>query len=134
MWMTSRQARPPRATGPAGLGRLDVPHSLNYLPDVARALAILGTRREALGEVWHLPTAEPVTGRGFVELIAAALGRPVKVTATSRLAPRIAGLFDPRARELEAPVRRARVAVVGEEQQGRVRRRDLLGGLLHEYQ
>jgi putative transposase len=36
--------------------------------------------------------------------------------------------------ELEAPVRRARVAVVGEEQQGRVRRRDLLGGLLHEYQ
>ena len=81
------------------LGRLDVPHSLNYLPDVARALIILGARPEALGEVWHLPTAEPLTGRGFVELIAAALGRPVKVTATSRLALRIAGVFDPRARE-----------------------------------
>jgi nucleoside-diphosphate-sugar epimerase len=81
------------------LGRVDVPHSLNYLQDVARALLILGTRPEALGEVWHLPAAEPVTGREFVELIAAALGRPVKVTATSRLALRTAGLFDPRVRE-----------------------------------
>jgi len=81
------------------LGRLDTPHSLNYLPDVARALITLGARPEALGEVWHLPAAEPVTGQGFVELIAAALGRPVKVTATSRLALRLVGLFDPRARE-----------------------------------
>jgi nucleoside-diphosphate-sugar epimerase len=81
------------------MGRMDLPHSLNYLPDVARALIILGARPEALGEVWHLPAAEPVTGRGFVELIAAALGRPVKVTATSRLALRLAGLFDLRARE-----------------------------------
>jgi nucleoside-diphosphate-sugar epimerase len=81
------------------LGRLDVPHTLNYLQDVARALLILGARPEALGEVWHLPAAEPLTGREFVELIAAALGRPVKVTATSRLALRIAGVFDPRARE-----------------------------------
>jgi nucleoside-diphosphate-sugar epimerase len=81
------------------LGRMDLPHSLNYLQDVARALAILGARPQALGEVWHLPAADPVTGRAFVELIAAALGRPVKVTATSRLALRLAGLFDPRARE-----------------------------------
>jgi nucleoside-diphosphate-sugar epimerase len=81
------------------LGRMDLPHSLNYLPDVARALAILGARPEAPGEVWHLPAAESVTGQVFVELIAAALGRPVKVTATSRTALRLAGLFDPRARE-----------------------------------
>jgi nucleoside-diphosphate-sugar epimerase len=81
------------------LGRLDVPHSLNYLPDVARALATLGGRPEASGEVWHLPAAQPLDGRQVVGLIAAALGRPVKVTATSNLALRLAGLFDPRARE-----------------------------------
>jgi nucleoside-diphosphate-sugar epimerase len=81
------------------LGRLDAPHSLNYLQDVARALATLGVRPEAPGEVWHLPAPQPLTGRAFVELIAAALGRPVKVTATSRLALRIVGVFDPRARE-----------------------------------
>lgn len=34
---------------------------------------------------------------------------------------------------LEAPDPPARVTIVGEDQQGRVRRRDLLGGLLHEY-
>ena len=81
------------------LGSMDMPHSLNYLQDVARALATLGARPEAVGEVWHLPAAEPVTGRAFVELIASTLGRPVKVSATSRLALRLAGLFDPRARE-----------------------------------
>ena len=81
------------------MGRMDLPHSLNYLQDVARALITLGARPEALGEVWHLPAAEPVTGREFVELIAAALARPVKVTATSRLALRMAGILDPRARE-----------------------------------
>jgi nucleoside-diphosphate-sugar epimerase len=81
------------------LGRLDVPHTLNYLPDVARALASLGERPQALGEVWHLPAAEPLTGRAFVELIAAELGRPVRVTATSRLAVRVAGVLNPRVRE-----------------------------------
>jgi transposase InsO family protein len=39
-----------------------------------------------------------------------------------------------RALGLQAPDRRAGVVAVGGEQQGRVRRRDLLGGLLHEYQ
>jgi hypothetical protein len=34
---------------------------------------------------------------------------------------------------LEAPDRPAGLAVVGEDQPGEVRRRDLLGGLLHEY-
>lgn len=39
-----------------------------------------------------------------------------------------------RALGLQAPDRRAGVVAVGGEQQGRVHRRDLLGGLLHEYQ
>ncbi len=39
-----------------------------------------------------------------------------------------------RALGLQAPDRLAGVVAVGGEQQGRVRRRDLLGGLLHEYQ
>jgi nucleoside-diphosphate-sugar epimerase len=81
------------------LGRIDVPHTLSYLPDMARALATLGERPEALGQVWHLPAAEPLTGQQFVELIATELGQPVRVAATSRLAVRIAGVLDPRARE-----------------------------------
>jgi nucleoside-diphosphate-sugar epimerase len=48
---------------------LDQPHSLSYLPDLARAFVLLGTREEADGQVWHTPVCAPVTGR---ELIAAA--------------------------------------------------------------
>ena len=81
------------------LGRLDVPHSLNYLPDVARALITLGSQSDAFGGIWHLPAAEPLSGRAFVAYIESALGRPVKVSATSALALGIAGLFDVRARE-----------------------------------
>jgi len=38
-----------------------------------------------------------------------------------------------RALRLEAPERPAGLTVVGENERGEVRRRDLLGGLLHEY-
>jgi NAD dependent epimerase/dehydratase family len=50
------------------LGSLDQPHTLNYLEDIARALVTLGERDEADGEVWHLPAAEPLTGRQFLGL------------------------------------------------------------------
>jgi nucleoside-diphosphate-sugar epimerase len=81
------------------LGRLDMPHTLNYLPDVARALVTLADQAQAVGQVWHLPAAEPLSGRGFVARIESALGRPVKVAATSATVLRLAGLFDMRARE-----------------------------------
>lgn len=81
------------------LGRMDVAHSLNYLPDVARALLTLGSRPEAVGEVWHVPAGEPLNGRDFVALIEVALGRRVKVSPTSRLTLRLAGMVDARARE-----------------------------------
>ena len=38
-----------------------------------------------------------------------------------------------RALGLDAPIRPARLAIVGRDRQGEVHRRDLLGGLLHEY-
>ena len=51
------------------LGSLDQPHTLNHLKDVGRGLAMLGERDEADGQVWHLPAAEPLTGRQFLELL-----------------------------------------------------------------
>ena len=55
-----------RARWPASL---DVPHTLSYLEDMAKGLVTLGEREEADGEVWHLPAAEPITGRKFLELV-----------------------------------------------------------------
>lgn len=88
-----------RGTRARWLGRLDMPHSVSYLPDVAQGLIMLADQPSARGEIWHLPAPAPVTGRAFVALIESALGRPVKVSATSALTLRVAGLFDERARE-----------------------------------
>jgi nucleoside-diphosphate-sugar epimerase len=82
------------------LGSLDQPHTLNYLEDMARALVTLGERDEADGEVWHLPAAEPLTGRQFLTLVFEAAGHPPKVGVASRPMIRLAGLVSPLLREL----------------------------------
>jgi nucleoside-diphosphate-sugar epimerase len=78
----------------------DLPHTFNYLPDVARGLAVLGERDEANGTAWVLPAAPPVTARAFVALIGQACDRAVKLSVTSKLAMRAAGLRIPEAREV----------------------------------
>jgi nucleoside-diphosphate-sugar epimerase len=77
------------------LGSLDQPHTLNYLEDMARALVTLGERDEADGEVWHLPAAEPLTGRQFLTLLFEAAGHPPKVGVASRPVIRIAVAVQP---------------------------------------
>lgn len=81
-------------------GSLDMQHSLSYIEDVARGLVTLGERDEALGQVWHLPCAEPLTGRQFVQLAFEVAGRPAKIGSYGRLSLTMAGLFIPLAREV----------------------------------
>jgi nucleoside-diphosphate-sugar epimerase len=82
------------------LGSLDQPHTLNYLDDMARALVTLGERDEADGQVWHLPAAEPLTGRQFLELVFQEAGHPPKLAVASRPMIKLAGMFSPFLREL----------------------------------
>ena len=63
-------------------------------------MVTLGEREEADGEVWHLPAAEPITGRRFLDLVSAKIGRPVKASATPRAMIRAIGLFSPFIREV----------------------------------
>ena len=83
------------------LGSLDQPHTLHYLEDMARALVTLGERDEADGQAWHLPAAEPLTGRAFLELVFREAGHRPKVARASRPMIRLAGLFNPFLRELD---------------------------------
>jgi hypothetical protein len=60
----------------------------------------LGERDEADGQVWHLPAAEPLTGRQFLELLFEEARKPLKIAVASRPMIRIGGLFNPLLREL----------------------------------
>ncbi len=82
------------------LGSLDQPHTLSYLEDMARALVTLGERDEADGQVWHLPAAQPLTGRQFLALVFEEAGHRPNVAVASRPMIRMAGLFNPFLREL----------------------------------
>jgi nucleoside-diphosphate-sugar epimerase len=82
------------------LGSLDQAHTLNYLEDMARALVTLGEREEADGQVWHLPAAEPLTGRQFLTLVYEAAGLVPKVGVAPRPMIRLVGVFNPVVREL----------------------------------
>jgi hypothetical protein len=46
----------------------------------------LGDRDAALGQVWHVPSAETLTTRRFVELVFEQAGQPPRL----RVAPRLA--------------------------------------------
>jgi nucleoside-diphosphate-sugar epimerase len=78
----------------AWLGALDVPHTLTYLPDFAAGLVTLGTHAAAFGEVWHLPSNKPITGRDFIERVYAEVGRPPSMRAYGSWMLSLAGLFD----------------------------------------
>jgi nucleoside-diphosphate-sugar epimerase len=87
---------------PQWTGKLDVPHTFHYLPDIARGLVTLADHTEADGEVWHLPAAEPLTGQEFFDLVFEAAGRPTpakaQIAGPALLA--VAGIFSPMLREL----------------------------------
>ena len=84
----------------AATGRVDVEHSFSYLPDLARAMVVLGDRDEAAGRAWHLPVMDPLTVRAFLERAFAVAGMPVKIRVDGPLMLKVAGLFMPMAREV----------------------------------
>lgn len=75
------------------LGRTDQAHSFTYVGDFGKLLATLGTREDALGQVWFAPTNPPITQAEFIHMIEDELGRPVKTLVGSPLMMRILGLF-----------------------------------------
>lgn len=75
-------------------------HSFTFTPDAAKATAMLGNTDSAYGQVWHLPTASnPLTGKQWVEKIAAKLNVKPKYRVVSKLMLRVMGLFVPFMRE-----------------------------------
>jgi len=80
------------------MGNPDLPHT--YMPDIGKALVILGENEAALGQVWHIPSAATVTSRQFLELVGEAIGEPVKIQTVPKLLLQLLGLFNATIREV----------------------------------
>ena len=77
-----------------------VPHSLTFIPDAGRGLALLADDESAWNQVWHLPTApNPPTGREFIGMAAKEFGVASKYMVLNRPMLRAYGWFKPVVRE-----------------------------------
>jgi nucleoside-diphosphate-sugar epimerase len=83
------------------IGDVDQPHTFTFIRDYARGLATLGARDEALGQVWHVPSAETTTQRALLAMVweEAGAGNPKLTVMRGRLVRALA-LFSPIMREL----------------------------------
>lgn len=82
------------------LGNPDVAHTYHYIPDIARGLVTLGVREEAWGEAWHLPVADTLTTREFLDLCYQAAGTTGNVQAMPNWVQSALGWFNTGLREM----------------------------------
>jgi nucleoside-diphosphate-sugar epimerase len=82
------------------LGNPDLAHTYTYLPDIGKALVILGERNEALGQAWHIPAEKTVTTHEFIEMIYKEAGHLPKISVAPKLIMKALGLFNPIIREV----------------------------------
>ena len=82
------------------LGNPDLPHTYTYMPDIGKALVILGAAEQALGQIWHIPSAATVTTRQLLQLVGDALGQPVRIQKAPKLLLQLLSFFDANVREV----------------------------------
>jgi nucleoside-diphosphate-sugar epimerase len=83
------------------LGDLDVLHTYTYADDCARALVTLGQRDEALGEIWHIPSAEPIASRELFAMIFEELGEKPRIRVANGALLSMLALFNGDMRRLK---------------------------------
>ena len=83
------------------LANARVRHSFTYIPDAARAMALIAADENAWNQVWHLPTAaQPLTGAEFIAKAAAELHIAGQYAVLSKWMIRLGGVFDRTTAEL----------------------------------
>ena len=77
------------------LGNPGLPHTYTFIDDFAAGLVTLAQSEQAFGEIWHVPSAETVTTRRFIELVFAQVQRPARLQTVPRLMIALLALFMP---------------------------------------
>ena len=77
-------------------------HSLTYVPDAAKAVAILGNTLDAYNQEWHLPTSSQTwTGKDFINQVAQQLNVKPKYYILGKTMISLLGIFSSTIRELK---------------------------------
>jgi len=77
------------------VGNPDALHTYTFIEDFAAGLVTLAHQDEALGEVWHIPSAETVTTRTFIEMVFEQVRRPARLQTVPRPMISLLGIFIP---------------------------------------
>lgn len=83
------------------LGNPDAPHTYTFIDDFASALVTLAQREEALGEIWHVPSAETVTTRQFIDMVFRQIQRPTRLKPVPKIMIALLALFIPPVRAVK---------------------------------
>ncbi|MRN53320.1 NAD-dependent epimerase/dehydratase family protein [Paenibacillus monticola] len=81
------------------LGNPDKKHTYTFIVDFGKALVLLSQHEDAFGQVWHVPNADTVTTREFIDTSYRIAGFPPKIRTMGIGMLRFGGLFIPAARE-----------------------------------
>lgn len=82
------------------MGNPDAVHAYTFIDDFGTAMAVLGTNDAALGEVWHVPNAQAVSTRRFIELAFSVAGTGAgRLRRMGRIELALVGLLVPPVRE-----------------------------------
>lgn len=76
------------------LGDVNKLHNFSYIPDMGKGMFLLGQTPSADNQIWHMPTAAPMTGKAFIELSANIYGVQPRYFAINKLMMRAYGLFN----------------------------------------
>ncbi len=75
-------------------------HNYSYIPDMGKAMYLLGQTPESANQIWHMPTAKPITGKQMLELIGKTYGVEPKYFAINKFMLQLFGLFDKMTKEV----------------------------------
>jgi nucleoside-diphosphate-sugar epimerase len=79
----------------------DVPHSFSFVNDYAKAVINLVGSEDVFGQIWHIPTAEPITQREFLEIALEIANKTPKITSLSNFMLNMVALFNPIVKEIK---------------------------------
>jgi nucleoside-diphosphate-sugar epimerase len=75
------------------IGKPNCLHTFTYIPDAGKGMYLLGQNADSDNQIWHMPTAAPLSGKAFIELAARAFNVEPKYSTINKLMMQLVGIF-----------------------------------------